>query len=323
MNTNIATFNHSIAVNNDASLERIYPLHPGHQTVKQPPIAFGNPTAEIGDIVSFSSTLDCKYRRSLLVRLFFSVVYGAIVSSGAHYLLSRLLETNGVGILFAAAIAGVAVFLLGMRATTIHVSTYICTEGIARYTCHSGDTSNLASSKVLRFQDAARLNTTTTKVLTNNTYSHTEYSFSWYSNDGELMACFKGSGRDKDGNEAWLLSEKPFLISAERAWNKYASEQLLNRLEEHGYAQFWVSNPSMSIRVGRNWIEFEQNGKRERWDRVDVGGVALKNGIFLIWHKLFKVHRGIEEGVLELPYESIGNAKLFLAMVQRNPNVSL
>lgn len=295
----------------------IFPLHddfPTHLS-KRGLIPFGEPSTEIGKIISFSSNLPKDYRRYPWVRAFVGGLVAVAAFFGAHYLLTGLMESQDITWTIAATVVAGLAFLMVFFNSETHVCNFIGPQGIVHFTCRNGNPTKLCSTKIVRFDEAVTLTTKATRKYLNNQYTGTDYEYTWYAENHRVLASFDSSKSN--------LAEEPFLKAAEKLWNQHLMEKLTDQTDGDGFVSFPVVGLNMNIRVGTNCIEFEHGGKRERWEANKIGGMKMEKGQMMIWHKQAVVNWRTREGVFEFEYSDLGTARLFLALANANLNLIL
>jgi hypothetical protein len=283
---------------------------------------FVPPPAEIGELVSAYTSMrqrDEPWTPSArLAWIIFASAIGmllgvliAILFRARHPapLLIVPLLLGGIGL-------GIALLVTRFK----RVCSYVGREGVARFRC-TGSRENLSTRRRFLFRDATELRTAQTRHYTNGVYQGTNYSFTWTDING--MVCFTITGRhgSEKGTPA-LTHDYYFATSAEFAWTMHLLGQLEAKLTLGGGVTFHV-NKNDWVRVGPGHLRFSFKGATMDCPVEEIGEARVEAGMFVI--KRIDAREGwfSSEGVFKFPYSQLGNAQLFLIVLDKVAGVRL
>jgi hypothetical protein len=198
--------------------------------------------------------------------------------------------------------------------------TYVGREGVARFIC-KGNRDNLATRHLFLFRDATELRTNQTRHYTNGAYQGTNYQFTWTDINGVPRFAVNGRHNSEKGTPA-LTHDYYFATSAEFAWTMHLLGQLEAKLTLGGGVTFHV-NKNDWVRVSPGHLRFSFKGETMDCPVQEIGEARVEAGTFII--KRIDAREGwfSSEGVFKFPYATLGNAQLFLIVLDKVAGVRL
>lgn len=290
-------------------------LHHNNDAAWRDVVYFEPPPAEIGSVLTASSTLKIgKMPASptkrfawgvgvfLAVMVLVELVVSPIISVGAG---------NSVRLIFGA----IALLLGGGIALLMrfkHVCTYVGELGFARFTV-KGRPDNVPRREVFLFEEASDLRSGEVRNFTNGIYAGTNYEMAWCDVNGQRLFSFSGSFHSKKGtpkpkDDFW------FARAAETAWNWHIIEAMQVELDEYGFVQFNVNQKDW-VRVGLGFMEFNIGSQNARAEVNDIKSLTIDDGTFTInthdagWFS--------NKGKFRFEYSRLANAQMFLIALEQ------
>ena len=104
--------------------------------------------------------------------------------------------------------------------------------------------------------------------------------------------------------------------SAEMAWSIHLLDHADNDLKQTGAIRFRLTGKDW-VAVGPGFLEFSRKGVDERWERDEIGGISIGDGVFKVKRTDAKEGWFSSKGVVQFTYASMSNAKLFLIAINR------
>jgi hypothetical protein len=198
--------------------------------------------------------------------------------------------------------------------------SYVGREGVARFVCR-GRRDNLATERVFLFRDALELRTAQTRQYVNGAYSGTNYSFTWTDVGGVKRFGISGRHNSEKGTPK-LTHDYYFATGSEIAWTMYLLRQLEAKLTLGGAVTFHL-NKNDWVRVSPGHLRFELKGETIDCPVNEIGEARVEAGMFTI--KRIDAREGwfSSEGVFKFPYSQLGNAQLFLILLDKVAGVRL
>lgn len=267
---------------------------------------FAPPPPEIGEPLSGSSSLrHGKQELPIAVRVFLcavivtiAVVVGLSMDSWVPY--------------FVIAIGVVTALGVWARTGFVHHCDYIGRDGLAQIEMTSRK--GKRTIVVMRWMEAASLNTGETHHLRNNVYEKTDFAYGWW--DAEKRPKFAIAGEYfRDGIPP--NHRINFARAAERAWNQFLLPYVLDQLQREGSVAFRLgADQQKVVRVGHGFLEFHGfEAQPVRITQPEIATLSLANGYFNIKHVDARWYSG--GGKFKFYYGSMPNAQLFLMMLER------
>ncbi len=270
-------------------------------------VFFAPPPAEIGEIITASSTLPIgKKPMSTVNRFLLAGFVGSLAVVGLNLAGADTIWQ----VLAALALLPVALWFTRFK----HTVRYVGKQGIAILTTKSRP-DRVSRSEVFLFQNANELRTGQTRQYVNGVYSGTSYSFNWTDAAGKKV--FKLSGT-YHGEKKPPKPKDPFHFaeSAELAWSIHLLDQADHELKETGAVRFRLTGKDW-VAIGPGFLEYCRKGIEERWERDEIGGISIGDGVFKVKRTDAKEGWFSSKGVVQFPYASMSNAKLFLIAINR------
>jgi len=274
---------------------------------------FVPPPPEIGDIVSATTTLrkgtepmsPAARMTAALIAGAVGLVIGVVIAvnlKNPFWQLFWPILLGGLGL-------GIALLATGFS----HTCTYVGREGVARYRC-SGSRDQI-KEEVFRFADAAELRTSQTRHYTNGVYQHTAYNFTWTDAAGRVRFVISASHKSEQGNPP-AKDLFHFASASEQAWTLYKLNEIQAQLRTDGMIYFGLG--------GRNWVKLGQeritlffNGEETDCHADEIAQVRIDSGWVQVRRKDAKEGWFSSSGVFKFPYGSLGNAQLFLILMDK------
>ncbi len=217
-----------------------------------------------------------------------------------------------VPILIIGIIAGAIAALIAFYVTRFaHRCSYVGREGIARFLC-VGNRGTI-DGRVLRFRDATELRVTKTLRYSNRKLQGLDYSFTWTDASGRAVYRIAGTYNSAAAN-AVSSDSYHFATAAEVAWSNYRLRQI--------WPSF-LSGETIGFSLGGlDWVRLGQGQLVVRFQREtihcavrDIAEVRIENGWFEVLRKDAPHGWSSSSGIFKFPSSNLGNAQLFLFLV--------
>ncbi|HEU5116136.1 MAG TPA: hypothetical protein VFT74_05605 [Isosphaeraceae bacterium] len=270
-------------------------------------VFFAPPPPEIGEVVTASSTLPVgKKPMSTVNRFLLAGFAGSLVAVGLN--LAGLETALQV-------LAGLVVLPVVFWFTRFkHTLRYVGKNGVAILTAKSRP-DRIDRTEVFLFSKASELRTGQTRQYVNGVYSGTSYAFTWTDPAGKKAFKLSGTYRGEK-NPPKPKDPFHFAESAEMAWSFHLLDQAEQELKQNGSIRFRLSGKDW-VSVGPGFLEFARKGVEERWEREEIGGISIGDGVFKVKRTDAQEGWFSSKGVIQFTYASMSNAKLFLIALSR------
>lgn len=163
------------------------------------------------------------------------------------------------------------------------------------------------------FTNAAALYSSHVRVYKNGMYAGSFYGFRWVDSKGQMCLEVKGSYQFKKG---LTRKQSPFHFAAqaELRWTEILNARSETDIAERGYIRFPLLRGGF-IEIGAGKIVFQIRRRRQEWNLQEIGSMTLWKGQFLF--KRRDAGSIFRRGKISVPYSEIGNARLFLIMMDQ------
>jgi len=188
-----------------------------------------------------------------------------------------------------------------------------------------------AKSEVFRYADAVSLTSQRTRQYVNGGYAGTHYDYTWWGPNGKKAFVIKGQYREAGvgfikGNPTVAHDPVMFGFAAERGWSRYRIAQVDREIAARGVVAFGTS--SGIIRIGREFVEFEQGGKVgggkvERLDRSQIQSATVQQGVLTIKRTGAKEGWFSSDGVFKFPVAGMADFAVFAAIFEEQLKLRL
>jgi hypothetical protein len=274
---------------------------------------FVGPPEEIGDVISAYTSL----RKGVEpmtpgARLGGAIVAGvvglalgiviALAIKNAFFQIVVPLSLGGLGL-------AIVLFATGFK----HTCTYAGKDGVARFRCRGSREE--VTGDVFCFKDASELRTSQTRHYTNGVYQGTHYSFSWTDIGGRTRFVISGQHRSEAGTPA-NKDQYHFATASERAWTIYLLNQVSAQLKMSGTIYFGLGGKNW-VKLGERFISLHMSGVTTECDADDIAEVRIYQGMVEVRRKDAKEGWFSSSGIFKFPYGSLGNAQLFLILMDK------
>lgn len=287
------------------------PLPPGRVFLAPPP-------AEIGELFSAGSNMDAeKGADGQTGKRILSAGGGLLAGMAIVLIISlrgRISFDLTMGIIFYS-LAGIVGAVVGfILARPRYETSFVGANGIASFE-YAGANKPMKNVKVFTFDRAATLNTTMTRNYTNGAYTGTSYEHNWLDAAGRTAHKITGTFHNQDGNPP---GDDPywFANAAEFAWSNYQLPVMIDAVNRGEAVMFPVRGKG-AVGVSLGGLLVEMGGKHEVMPHAEIGDFGIKNGEVTIARRDAK--KGFlgmgADGIFKFPYAGLGNAQLFLKLL--------
>ena len=280
------------------------------------------PPPEIGEVRTAQSTVGVKRDFSIPVRILISVgvmllvavvIVGILQVTWENRQANDLPKMIGCGLVFGLVVGIIAFFVTGAR----HRVTFVGDLGVVRHKFKQVD-AGPTKTQLLLFSQTNDLRTSQVSNYQNGIYTGTTYQYIWYDDAGTKL--FQDSGTYRGNRDGLPKKDSDpffFALSAERAYNGFATDRLVNEFEANGVVEFYIGNHKRrdSVRVGDGFLEFNFKGKVDRVEADDIKKLSVDQGTFYIDTKDAKFF-GFK-GKFRFDYSQMSNAQLFLHALEQ------
>ena len=284
---------------------------------------FFTPPPEIGRVLTAFSTLRANKPRPSLLKSLLAALGAFAGGFVGGYALGWIKSGSREGweCCFAGALLGI--ILAGMAYyTTARAGqcTYVGERGMAR--CfHSIYTPNAPKIEVLTFEHAAQLLAGQVDQYSDGGYTRTNFNYRWLDANGKALMIVQGLYNRKKMEKTGLPASMEFgyVERAEGVWLALAFARAQEELSKFGYATFRLGATG-EARVGRDYVEVHPKaGSVTRFEGSNIAKLEVNMGSVILQardaqHGVFGVGR---HGIFTVKYALIGNARLFLYLVNR------
>jgi hypothetical protein len=292
--------------------------------VKQPADAvfFLPAPPEIGEVWAGGSTMTAKKKpKSFLTRLLIYVIVTAIPVFGILMVIFFADDDHRAQFWTGTALLGVLMWV-GFSLLTFPIvwlttryvvwCAYIGKEGAVKYTVKGKPGSQAKGERIL-FAQAAELRTSQTRKYVNGAYTGTSYNYRWTDERGRPVLNLSGTYNSKEGTPK---QKDPYYFAqgAEIAWSQYMLARADTELAQNGCLRF-VIDAKKAVVIGPGYIEFHFGGRVDRCEAGDIKTIDLQQGQFTIKHRDAKWYSS--KGKFSFPYGQMGNARLFLIVLDK------
>jgi hypothetical protein len=277
---------------------------------------FVDPPTEIGQLLSANATLAKEKEPWSLTGRLVLALCGAGIGVLIGLLIIFLARPQSLFWLFIWPFGlGVLGGAIGFVCTTFsHSCTYVGREGVARYTCR-GDRDRIVVSEVFLFRDAVELRIGQVRHYTNGVYQNTTYTYTWTDVAKQKRFVIQGSHRYEKGNPP-AKDPYHFALASELAWTVYLLNQSEAQLTLGGKITFRLKGNDV-IKIAPDYLKLDIRGQVEELSARDIGDARIDAGTFVI--EAADAQKGwfSSTGVYKFPYHDLGNAQLFLFLMDK------
>ncbi len=274
---------------------------------------FSTPPEEIGDVVSAHTSLRKDVQPmtpgtrlgGAIVAGVVGLVLGIVIAlaiKNAFFQIILPLSLGGLGL-------GIVLLATGFK----HTCTYVGRDGVARFTCRGAR--EQVSGDVFCFKDASELRTSQTRHYTNGVYQGTHYNFSWTDVGGRVRFVIGGQHRSEAGTPP-AKDQYHFATAAERAWTIYLLGQVSAQLKMASTIFFGLGGKNW-VKLGERFISLHMNGVTTECDADEIAEVRIFQGMVEVRRKDAQKGWFSSTGIFKFPYGSLGNAQLFLILMDK------
>ena len=287
------------------------PVLPGRLYLAPPPL-------EIGEILSAHSNMEGgKGAEAQTGKRLLSAGGGAL----AGILILLYISYRGrfsfdltLGILFYG-LAGLIGAIIGYAvAKPKYETSFVGKNGVAFYH-YGGKNKPIGKAEVLNFDNAADLLVKQINHYHNGVYTGTNYVFVWNDAAGKPVHTIKGDHNNKDGMPSL---DHPFwyALAAETAWTNVKLPALVARVRRGETVSFPVKGKG-TVGIAPDGVVVEMGKRHEVVPFDAIGDFGIKGGEVSI--KRVGAKNGFlgigADGVYKFPYNSLANARQFLALL--------
>jgi hypothetical protein len=205
--------------------------------------------------------------------------------------------------------------LIGFVCTAFsHSCTYVGRDGVARYTCR-GDRDQLAKRELFLFRDADELRIAQVRHYTNGVYQNTTYTYTWTDVAKQKQFVIAGSHRNEKGHPP-AKDPYHFALASELAWTLYRLNQIDAQLTLGSKITFHLKGKDV-IKIAPDYLKLDVRGAVEELSARDIGDARIDAGTVVI--EAADAQKGwfSSIGVYKFPYHDLGNAQLFLFLMDK------
>ena len=266
---------------------------------------FCPPPLEIGQVLSAESTLRTSNQPTPLLTTLGRLAVTLSVCAGVLIPLVYLARNAGDVRFVAAAGAVFVTFLAALvvveKGSFGGVLSYVGTEGVMHAKLKGSRERPPAISRFL-FRDAAWLRAQSEAIYRNGVYDKTVYKFTWYDNQRAVL--FEDGGCDGT-----------FVTAAERVWSIYLLKHLDQELQSNGMLRFIVFDSNLTLFVAPGVLRIQRGKETEKISSDKIASIKLEEGVIRVRSTDARWYRS--RGKLEVAYNALGNAALFLMMTEK------
>jgi hypothetical protein len=274
---------------------------------------FTPPPEEIGDVISAYTTLRKGVEpKTPGARLGGAIVAG-VVGLALGIVIALAIKNVVFQIIVPLSLGGLGLAIVLFATGFKHTCTYVGKDGVARYTCRGAREE--VTGSVFCFKDASELRTSQTRHYTNGVYQGTHYSFSWTDIGGRSRFVIAGQHRSEAGTPA-NKDQYHFATSSERAWTIYLLNQVSAQLKMSGTIYFGLGGKNW-VKLGERRIILYMSGVTTECDADEIAEVRIYQGMVEVRRKNAKEGWFSSSGIFKFPYGSLGNAQLFLILMDK------
>ena len=275
---------------------------------------FVDPPEEIGPVISAYTTLRKGAEpMSQGARLGTAIVAGMVALIIGVVIALALKNAPALQILIPLSLGGAALGIALWATSFKHHCTYVGRDGVARFTC-SGSR-EAVTGDVFCFKDAFELRTSQTRHYTNGVYQGTQYSFNWTDVGGRSRFTIAGRHNSEQGTPA-AKDRYHFAAASERAWTLYLLNQVSAQLKMSGTIHFGLGGKNW-VKLGERYISVHMSGVTTECDADDIAEVRIYQGMVEVRRKDAQEGWFSSKGIFKFPYGSLGNAQLFLILMDK------
>jgi hypothetical protein len=183
-----------------------------------------------------------------------------------------------------------------------------------------------SKSETFRYADGVSLTSQRTRHYVNGAYSGTRYNYTWWGPNGKKAFVIEGQYSEAGaglvkGKATPAHDPAMFAFAAERGWSRYRIAQVDREIAARGVAAFGTSTGI--IRIGREFVEFEQAGKVERLDRSQIQSATVLQGFLTIKRVGAKEGWFSSDGVFKFPVSGMADFAVFAAIFEEQLKLRL
>ena len=195
-----------------------------------------------------------------------------------------------------------------------HYNGYVGEQGIAHFTC-KGSRQRVNVRETFLFAPNYDLRVQKTHHYNKGAYAGTTYQYTWSDDAGKAVYVISGQHSSQDKLPP-LQDKYRFAISAEEGWSAYLLDAMLPRIDA-GEACLFRLQKRNNIKVGKDSLELEINNKVQRFTSNQLSEVKVANGKVALKEEGAKEGWFLSEGVHSFSYSDLGNAAVFLSLMEQ------
>lgn len=275
---------------------------------------FADPPEEIGKVFSAHTTLR-KGTEPMApgARLTWAIVAGGVGLAIGLVIALAIKKAPVLQLFIPLSLGGLGLGIVLWATRFKHHCTYTGSEGVARFSC-SGSREQV-SEEVFCFKDAFELRTTQTRHYTNGVYQGTNYSFVWTDIGGRTRFTIMGAHKSEQGTPP-AKDRYHFAVASERAWTIYLLDQVQAQLKTSGTIHFGLGGKNW-VKLSERYISLHMSGTTTECDSDDIAEVRIYQGMVEVRRKDAQEGWFSSKGIFKFPYGSLGNAQLFLILMDK------
>lgn len=274
---------------------------------------FSAPPEEIGDVISAYSSLKKGVEPMTPGARLGGAIVAGVVGLAIGIVIALAIKNAFFQIVLPLTLGGIGLAIVLLATGFKHTCTYVGKDGVARFTCR-GSREEITGD-VFCFKDASELRTSQTRHYTNGVYQGTHYSFTWTDIGGRSRFAIAGQHRSEAGTPA-NKDQYHFATASERAWTIYLLNQVGAQLKMSGTIFFGLGGKNW-VKLGERRITLHMSGETTECDADDIAEVRIYQGMVEVRRKDAKEGWFSSSGIFKFPYGSLGNAQLFLILMDK------
>ncbi len=294
-------------------LEEVVYGHDGYP-LRSAAIAIGDPSPELGQVLSADSTFDIvKPQRSALRRIIYGLILGFIC--GGWGLLVPYLQPGPrdnlmytIGVFFMA----IGLYLAWIKTRFEAETNYVGQWGIERCLVRGSPTTPPVRETLL-FSNAAALRVVHTRLMLQTVlHTATQFEYTWTDAEQKKIFVIKGMFGAKESplkqGHAWHFAQV-----TEAAWTDFVYNQMLEQYERHRCLEFSLEKGT-SILVCDDYLEYRTPENALRIQAPDLETAELVDGWFTFAPR--DEARFGNTGKIKFHYSKLANAQAFVRALE-------
>jgi hypothetical protein len=275
---------------------------------------------EIGPLRSAHTSLLKKNQpKSILRRLLIGVLlgFGVSVLAALGLLFGAQMDAAActvLFVLFSLIVTPVTLIFAWYFTRFSHYNGFVGEQGIAYFTC-KGSRQNVKVRQTFLFKANYDLRVQKTHHFNKGVYSGTTYQHAW--NDDAGTAVYVLAGQHNSQDKLPPLQDKyRFALAAEEGWSDYLLAEILPRIDA-GETHVFRLQKQNRVKVSKDVLELEINKKVQRFTSDQLSEVKVANGKIALKEEGAKEGWFISEGVHSFSFSDLGNARVFLSVMEQ------